>query len=118
MLPFSSKIEPCLIGMEACSCAHNWARERTALGYDVHLIPPIYVKPYVKRGKSDAVDAEAICEVVTRPTMSHPAREACIAERSLCCNKDWLCWYEDLLKLVAKEDARVRLLRTILGVAL
>jgi transposase len=69
LLPFFSKLEPCLIGMEACSSAHHWARELTALGHDVRLIPPIYVKPYVKRGKSDAIDAEAICEAVTRPTM-------------------------------------------------
>ena len=69
LLPFFSKLEPCLIGMEACSSAHHWGRELTALGHDVRLIPPIYVKPYVKRGKSDAIDAEAICEAVTRPTM-------------------------------------------------
>jgi MocE subfamily Rieske [2Fe-2S] domain protein len=68
-LPFFSKLEPCLIGMEACSSAHHWARELTALGHDVRLIPPMYVKPYVKCGKSDAIDAEAICEAVTRPTM-------------------------------------------------
>lgn len=55
--------------MEACSSAHYWACELTELGHDVQLIPPIYVKPYVKRGKSDAIDAEAICEAVTRPTM-------------------------------------------------
>ena len=55
--------------MEACSSAHYWGRELTKLGHDVRLIPPIYVKPYVKRGKSDAIDAEAICEAVTRPTM-------------------------------------------------
>ena len=69
LLSFFSKIEPCLIGMEACSSAHHWARELTQFGHDVRLIPPIYVKPYVKRGKSDAIDAEAICEAVTRPTM-------------------------------------------------
>ena len=69
LLPFFSKIERCLIGMEACSSAHYWARELTALGHEVRLIPPIYVKPYVKRGKSDAIDAAAICEAVTRPTM-------------------------------------------------
>jgi transposase len=69
LLPFFSNIEPCFIGMEACSSAHHWARELTALGHDVRLIPPMYVKPYVKRGKSDAIDAEAICEAVTRPTI-------------------------------------------------
>lgn len=69
ILPFFGNLEPCLVGMEACSSAHFWARELTALGHDVKLMPPAYVKPYVKRGKSDAADAEAICEAVTRPTM-------------------------------------------------
>ena len=66
---FFSSLPPCLVGMEACSTAHHWARELIALGHDVRLIPPTYVKPYVKRGKNDAADAEAICEAVTRPTM-------------------------------------------------
>lgn len=69
MLPFFSKLDPCLIGMEACGTSHHWAREISALGHEVKLMPPIYVKPYVKRGKTDAADAEAICEAVTRPTM-------------------------------------------------
>jgi len=55
--------------MEACASAHHWGRELLALGHDVRLMPPAYVKPYVKRGKTDAADAEAICEAVTRPTM-------------------------------------------------
>ena len=54
-LPFFAKLEPCLIGMEPCSSAHHWARELTTLGHEVRLIPPMYVKPYVKRGKSDAI---------------------------------------------------------------
>lgn len=69
LLAFFERLEPCLIGMEACSASHHWARELSKIGHEVRLIPPIYVKPYVKRGKSDAVDAEAICEAVTRPTM-------------------------------------------------
>lgn len=69
MLPFFQRLAPCLIGMEACGTSHHWARELTKIGHDVRLIPPMYVKPYVKRGKSDAADAEAICEAVTRPTM-------------------------------------------------
>ncbi|MFT6299681.1 MAG: transposase [Yoonia sp.] len=184
LLPFFTKLEPCLIGMEACSSAHHWARELTALGHDVRLIPPMYVKPYVKRGKSDAIDAEAICEAVTRPTMRfvavktveqqallslHRARALLVRQRTQLINglrgmvaefgiyiakglarvigfaEDILAgevldlpeianevihnlsehlmalhtrirWYEDRLKLVAKEDARVRLLRTIPGV--
>ena len=63
------KLEPSLVGMEACATAHYWAREISALGHWVKLMPPAYVKPYVKRQKSDMVDAEAICEAVTRPTM-------------------------------------------------
>jgi transposase len=66
---FFANLEPCLIGLEACATAHHWARELTALGHEVRLMPPSYVKPYVKRGKNDAVDAAAICEAVTRPTM-------------------------------------------------
>ena len=69
MFTFFQKLEPCLIGMEACGSSHYWARELSKLGHVVKLIAPIYVKPYVKRGKSDAADAEAICEAVTRPTM-------------------------------------------------
>jgi transposase len=69
VLPFFTKLEPCLIGMEACGTSHYWARELIALGHEVRLMPPAYVKPYVKRGKTDAGDAEAICEAVTRPTM-------------------------------------------------
>ena len=69
LLAFFSKIAPCLVGMEACASAHHWARELTSLGHEVKLMPPGYVKPYVKRGKNDAADAEAICEAVTRPNM-------------------------------------------------
>lgn len=69
VLTFFEKLEPCLVGIEACGTSHHWARELIKLGHNVKLIPPVYVKPYVKRGKSDAVDAEAICEAVTRPTM-------------------------------------------------
>ena len=184
LLSFFSKLEPCLIGMEACSSAHHWGRELTELGHDVRLIPPIYVKPYVKRGKSDAIDAEAICEAVTRPTMRfvaiktveqqsllslHRARDLLVRQRTQLINGlrgmvaefgvyvasglariiDFaenilagevldlpdianeviynmcehlmalharLRWYENRLKQVAKEDARVRLLRTIPGV--
>jgi transposase len=69
VVAFFSSLPPCLVGMEACSTAHHWARELMALGHDVRLMPPTYVKPYVKRGKNDAADAEAICEAVIRPTM-------------------------------------------------
>jgi len=69
VLAFFGKLSPCLIGMEACATSHHWARELAKLGHEVRLMPPRYVKPYVKRNKSDAADAEAICEAVTRPTM-------------------------------------------------
>lgn len=69
VLAFFAKLEPCLIGMEASAGAHYWARELRKLGHDVRLMPASYVKAYVKRGKNDARDAEAICEAVSRPTM-------------------------------------------------
>jgi transposase len=61
VLSFFAAVPPCLVGMEACATAHHWARELAWLGHDVRLLPPSYVKPYVKRGKNDAADAEAIC---------------------------------------------------------
>ena len=69
VLPFFAELPPCTIGMEACGTSHHWARELAKLGHQVRLMPPAYVKPYVKRGKTDAADAEAICEAVTRPSM-------------------------------------------------
>ena len=69
VIPFFEKLEPCLVGMEACATAHYWARELIKLGHDVRMIPPVYVMAYVKRSKNDAADAAAICEAVTRPSM-------------------------------------------------
>ncbi|MFY0312753.1 IS110 family transposase [Leisingera sp. D0M16] len=69
LLEFFKNLESCLIGMEACGSSHHWARQFQRLGHEVRLMPAMYVKAYVKRGKSDAIDAEAICEAVTRPTM-------------------------------------------------
>src|SRR4030081_1485415 len=66
---FFQKLPSCLVGIEACASAHYWTRELPALGHAVRLRPPAYVKPYVKRQKNDAADAEAICEAVTRATM-------------------------------------------------
>lgn len=69
LVTFFAKLPSCPVGMEACSSAHHWARELVRLGHTVRLIPPQYVKPYVERNKTDAADAEAICEAVGRPTM-------------------------------------------------
>ena len=77
VVTFFASLEPCLVGMEACATAHHWARELRALGHQVKLMPPAYVKAYVKRNKNDAADAEAICEAVTRPSMRFvPVKDA------------------------------------------
>ena len=69
VLDYFRGLPPCLVGLEACATAHHWARELIALGHTVRLMPPAYVKSYVKRNKTDAADAEAIAEALTRPTM-------------------------------------------------
>src|SRR6478735_2533625 len=69
VIAFFQKLPPCLVGIEACASSHYWARELQALGHRVRLMPPAYVKPYVKRQKNDMADAEAICEAVTRANM-------------------------------------------------
>ena len=184
LFAFFEKLPPCLVGMEACGSSHYWARQLSKLGHDVRPIPAMYVKPYVKRGKSDAVDAAAICEAVTRPTMRfvsikseeqqgvlflHRARDLIVRQRTQLSNMlrgllaefgiviaqgvgsaikfakgvldgdkpgipdvaiDVLAnlsnqlvalhlrvrWYEMLMRLQAKQDPRVMLLRTIPGV--
>lgn len=97
VLPFFASLGPCLVGMEACCSAHHWARELAALGHEVKLIPPVYVKPFVRRQKNDANDAAAICEALFRPglrfvkvrsvenqavLMRHKAREMLVAQRT------------------------------------
>jgi transposase len=69
VLSFFANLPACVVGMEACATAHHWAREISKLGHTVHLMPPQYVKPYVKRHKNDQADAEAVCEAVQRPSM-------------------------------------------------
>lgn len=101
MLAFFTKLPSCLVGMEACATAHHWARQLIGLGHDVRLMPPHYVKPYVKRGKNDATDAAAICEAVTRPSMRfvcvkgldqqavlvlHRSRELLVRQRTMLIN--------------------------------
>ena len=101
VLAFFAGLPSCLVGMEACASAHYWARELQALGHEVRLIPPQYVRPFVKTNKNDAADAEAICEAVTRPTMRfapaksaeqqsvlmlHRARELLVRQRTMVIN--------------------------------
>ena len=136
VLPFFRKQPPCLVGMEACATAHHWAREIAALGHEVKLMPPHYVKPYVKRNKNDAADAEAICEAVTRPTMRfvavksaeqqsvlmlHRTRELLVRQRTMLVNairahmaefgmvaRTGLPQVKELLTVIAdKEDERI-----------
>jgi transposase len=83
LLGLFRELKPCLVGMEACATAHHWARELTALGHEVKLMPPAYVKAYVKRNKNDAADAEAICEAVRRPTMRFVAVKSVDAQSIL-----------------------------------
>jgi transposase len=83
VLRFFERLDPCLVGIEACGTSHHWAREIRRLGHEVRLMPPAYVKPYVKRGKTDASDAEAICEAVSRPTMRYVAIKSCEQQAAL-----------------------------------
>ena len=83
VLAFFQKLPPCLVGIEACASSHYWSRELQGLGHSVRLMPPAYVKPYVKRQKNDMADAEAICEAVTRATMRFvptktPEQQSCL----------------------------------------
>lgn len=82
LLEFFRSVEPCLVGLEACASAHHWANAIGQFGHTVRMMPPAYVKAYVKRNKTDAADAEAICEAVTRPTMRFRADQ--IARRAGC----------------------------------
>ena len=93
MMPFFGKLEPCLIGIEACGTSHFWSRELQALGHEVKLMPPIYVKPYVKRGKTDAADAEAICEAVTRLTCGSSRSSRPSSNRSCRSTERAICWF-------------------------
>src|SRR6202035_5036188 len=76
MLEFFADLPPCLVGIEACPAAHHWGRELQALGHTVKLMPPSYVKAYLKRSKNDANDAAAICEAVSRPSMRFVATKS------------------------------------------
>ncbi|ETD90982.1 IS110 family RNA-guided transposase, partial [Rhodobacter capsulatus] len=80
LLGFLAELPPCIVAMEACATGHHWGREISALGHEVRLIPPIYVKPFVKRQKNDANDAEAISEAASRPTMRFVAVKSAEAQ--------------------------------------
>jgi transposase len=101
MRAFFAQTAPCRVGMEACGSAHHWARQLVAMGHEVVLMPPASIKPYVKRGKNDAVDAAAICEAMSRPDMRfapiksadqqavlmvHKTRELLIKQRTMSVN--------------------------------
>lgn len=108
VLPFFAKLPPCLVGLEACGTSHHWARELIKLGHEVRLMPPAYVKPYVKRGKTDAIDAEAICEAVTRPTMRFVPVKSAEAQAALALHRT-----RDLL--VRQRTQLVNMIRALLA---
>lgn len=143
VIAYFGSLAPCLVGMEACATAHHWAREVTAMGHEVRLMPPGYVKAYVKRNKNDAADAEAICEAVTRPSMRfvpvktadqqavlmlHRARNLLVRQRTMLVNAlrahmaefgivaaQGLRHVDDLTKELAHEQERLpELARSIL----
>ncbi len=87
LLSFFQSLSPCLVGMEACGTSHYWGREIAALGHEVKLMAPAYVKPYVKRQKNDAADAEAICEAVTRPSMRFVPVKGAEQQAALCLHR-------------------------------
>jgi transposase len=135
VIGFFKSLPPCVVGIEACATAHHWARELIALGHRVKLMPPAYVKAYVKRNKNDAADAEAICEAVTRPSMRfvpvkdteqqsvlmlHRVRSLLVRQRTMLVNAlrahmaefgiiapQGLRNVEDLTKIIAHEGERL-----------
>ena len=127
---FFAQLPPCLVGMEACGSAHHWARVIGRYGHEVKLMPPAYVKPYVKRNKNDGRDAEGICEAVTRPTMRfvpvksveqqaalavHGTRALLVRQRTMAANALWAALselgivaaqgYEGLRELMTRLEA-------------
>src|SRR5215203_6941367 len=93
VLKFFASLSPCLIGIEACASAHHWSRELQSLGHQVRLMPPAYVKPYVKRQKNDMADAEAICEAVTRPSMRFVPLKSEAQQAFSCSTAPVICWF-------------------------
>jgi transposase len=108
VLPFFANLPPALIGMEACASAHHWARKLTALGHTVKLMPPQYVKPYVKSNKNDAADAEAISEAVARPNMRFVAIKSASQQALLALHRTRQAW-------VKARTAQANQIRGLLG---
>lgn len=106
--PFFAKLEPCLVGMEACASAHHWARKLQGFGHTVRLIAPQFVKPYVKANKNDAADAEAICEAVSRPSMRFVAVKT-VAQQAL------LAMHRVRQGLIKARTAQANQIRGLLG---
>ncbi len=118
VLAFFAQLPECLVGMEACGSAHHWARELIKLGHDARMMPPAYVKPYVRRQKNDAADAAGICEAVTRPSMRfvgvrtlekaalmhHKAREMLVAQRTQLINA--LCGHLAEIGVIAAQGLK------------
>jgi transposase len=100
IVKFLAEVEPCTIGMEACGSAHCWARRFGAMGHEVKLTPPIYVKAYVKRDKNDAADAAAICEAMSRPNTRFVAVKSGDQQATLMAHKT-----RELLITVARQFA-------------
>ena len=90
VLGFFAQLPKCLVGLEACGSAHHWARELIKLGHDARMMPPAYIKPYVRRQKNDAADAAGICEAVTRPSMRFTGVRT--LERRSCITRHAKCW--------------------------
>ncbi|MCP1340345.1 IS110 family transposase [Idiomarina sp. M1R2S28] len=108
LLPMLANIPKCIVGMEACSSSHYWAREIEQLGHEVKLMPPQYVKPYVKTNKNDATDADAICEAVVRPSMRFVAIKS-VEQQAL------MLLHRDRRGLVRDRTSLVNRLRAMMG---
>ena len=91
LLDFFASQPSCTVALEACGGAHHWARQLTQIGHEVRLIPPAYVKPFAKRQKNDAIDAEAICEAAQRPSMRFVAVKSESSRRWVCCFELVIC---------------------------
>src|SRR2546429_8871348 len=113
VLPFFQKLPPCLIGIEACASSHHWSRELQAIGHTVRLMPPAYVKPYVKRQKNDMADAEAICEAVTRANMRFVATKTPEQQRCLVLHRPRPLFIPQQIAVINSIRAHLALVRNV-----